>query len=194
MAMKKTKCRVVVAGASDKIFSLITDLLPPSEYDPALRVNDAGELRRTLISDDMDIVIINAPLPDEFGIDLALDLADSTMGVLLLVKNEIYDQVCYKVESNGVLTLGKPNTRQAVSSAIRIMTAISARLKKMDRKNKTLQEKMADIRTVYRAKWLLIENLNMTEKEAHYYIEKQSMDTRCSRREIAEGIIRTYDK
>ena len=194
MAMKKTKCRVVVAGASDKIFSLITDLLPPSEYDPALRVNDAGELRRTLISDDMDIVIINAPLPDEFGIDLALDLADSTMGVLLFVKNEIYDQVCYKVESNGVLTLGKPNTRQAVSSAIRIMTAISARLKKMDRKNKTLQEKMADIRTVNRAKWLLIENLNMTEKEAHYYIEKQSMDTRCSRREIAEGIIRTYDK
>ena len=194
MAMKKTKCRVVVAGASDKIFSLITDLLPPSEYDPALRVNDAGELRRTLISDDMDIVIINAPLPDEFGIDLALDLADSTMGVLLLVKNEIYDQVCYKVESNGVLTLSKPNTRQAVSSAIRIMTAISARLKKMDRKNKTLQEKMADIRTVNRAKWLLIENLNMTEKEAHYYIEKQSMDTRCSRREIAEGIIRTYDK
>lgn len=194
MAMKKPKCRVVVAGASDKIFSLITDLLPPSEYDPALRVNDAGELRRTLISDDMDIVIINAPLPDEFGIDLALDLADSTMGVLLLVKNEIYDQVCYKVESNGVLTLGKPNTRQAVSSAIRIMTAISARLKKMDRKNKTLQEKMADIRTVNRAKWLLIENLNMTEKEAHYYIEKQSMDTRCSRREIAEGIIRTYDK
>ena len=194
MAMKKTKCRVVVAGASDKIFSLITDLLPPSEYDPALRVNDAGELRRTLISDDMDIVIINAPLPDEFGIDLALDLADSTMGVLLLVKNEIYDQVCYKVESNGVLTLGKPNTRQAVSSAIRIMTAISARLKKMDRKNKTLQEKMTDIRTVNRAKWLLIDNLNMTEKEAHYYIEKQSMDTRCSRREIAEGIIRTYDK
>ena len=53
---------------------------------------------------------------------------------------------------------------------------------------------MADIRTVNRAKWLLIENLGMTEKDAHYYIEKQAMDTRMSRREVAVGIIRTYDK
>ena len=47
---------------------------------------------------------------------------------------------------------------------------------------------------VNRAKWLLIENLNMTEKDAHHYIEKQSMDTRFTRREIAENIVRTYDK
>ena len=71
---------------------------------------------------------------------------------------------------------------------------MSARLAKMERKNKTLQEKMADIRTVNRAKWLLIENLNMTERDAHYYIEKQAMDMRLSRHEVAENIIRTYDK
>ena len=34
---------------------------------------------------------------------------------------------------------------------------------------------------------------NMTEKDAHYYIEKQAMDTRLSKREVAEHIIRTYD-
>ena len=43
-------------------------------------------------------------------------------------------------------------------------------------------------------KWLLIENLKMSESDAHYYIEKQAMDTRLSRREVAQGIIRTYDK
>ena len=64
----------------------------------------------------------------------------------------------------------------------------------MEKKNKTLQEKMADIRVVNRAKWLLIEHLNMTERDSHYYIEKQAMDTRLSRREVAEHIIRTYDK
>ena len=56
-----------------------------------------------------------------------------------------------------------------------------------------MQEKMTDIRTINRAKWLLIENLNMSENDAHRYIEKQAMDTRSTRREVAEGIIRTYD-
>ncbi|UKI36573.1 MAG: ANTAR domain-containing protein [Clostridiales bacterium] len=31
---------------------------------------------------------------------------------------------------------------------------------------------MADIRVVNRAKWLLMEKLNLSEKDAHYYIEK----------------------
>lgn len=64
----------------------------------------------------------------------------------------------------------------------------------MDRRNRALQEKMTDIRTINRAKWLLIEQLRMTESEAHYYIERQAMDTRLSRREVAENIIRSYDQ
>ena len=32
----------------------------------------------------------------------------------------------------------------------------------------------------------------MSEEEAHRYIEKQSMDQRISKREVAESVIRTY--
>ena len=32
----------------------------------------------------------------------------------------------------------------------------------------------------------------MTEAEAHRYIEKQAMDLRLSRKEVAENIIHTY--
>lgn len=193
MAAGKMKYRVLVAGAGDKIYDYIVDSLPKSTYDPILKAGDAGEARRMLLSTPVDIVIINTPLTDEFGIDLAQDLADGTMGVLLLVKNEVYDQVCYKVEDSGVLTLAKPMTRQGFYNAVKLLTALSARLKKMEKRNQTLQEKMTDIRIVNRAKWLLIEHHHMTEKDAHYYIEKQAMDTRLSRREIAESIIRTYD-
>ena len=129
----------------------------------------------------------------EFSVNLALDLAESPMGVMLLVKSELYDQVCYKVEDSGVLTLGKPMTRQGFYSAVKLLSALSARLAKMEKKNRSLQEKMADIRVVNRAKWLLIERHRMTEEDAHYFIEKQSMDMRLSRREVAENIIRSYD-
>ena len=54
------------------------------------------------------------------------------------------------------------------------------------------EEKIDEIRLVNRAKWLLIECLSMTEADAHRYIEKQAMDLRLSKREVAENIIKTY--
>ncbi|MBS7337493.1 MAG: ANTAR domain-containing protein [Thermoguttaceae bacterium] len=47
------------------------------------------------------------------------------------------------------------------------------------------------MRIVNHAKLLLIEQLKMTEAEAHRYIEKQAMDRCVTRRVIAEGIIAT---
>lgn len=193
MATAKRKFRVLVAGSGDKIFDYISQTLPHSGYDPILKAEDAGEARRLLLDSPVDIVIINTPLSDDFGVELALDLAEGSTGVLLLVKNELYDQVCYKVEDSGVLTMGKPMTRQGFYSAVKLLSAMSARLSKMEKANRTLQEKMADIRVVNRAKWLLIEHHHMKEQDAHYFIEKQAMDTRMSRREVAENIIRTYD-
>ena len=193
MATEKRKYRVLVADSGDKIYDYISQSLPRSDYDPSLQAGDAGEARRMLLNAPVDIVIINTPLKDDFGTELALDLADGSAGVLLLVKNELYDQICYKVEDSGVLTLGKPTSRQGFYSAVKLLTAMTARLSKLEKANHTLQEKMADIRVVNRAKWLLIEHHHMKEQDAHYFIEKQAMDTRLSRREVAENIIRSYD-
>ena len=52
---------------------------------------------------------------------------------------------------------------------------------------------MEDIRLVNRAKLLLIEQLKMSESEAHRYIEKRAMDTCVKRRKVAEDIIKTYE-
>ncbi len=193
MATEKRKYRVLVADSGDKIYEYISQALPRGDYDPIVKAGDAGEVRRMMLDTPADIVIINTPLRDEFGTELAIDLAEGTAGVLLLVKNELYDQVCYKAEDSGVLTLGKPTSRQGFYSAVKLLTAMTARLSRLEKVNHTLQEKMADIRVVNRAKWLLIEHHHMKEQDAHYFIEKQAMDTRLSRREVAENIIRSYD-
>lgn len=193
MASAKNKYRILIAGANDKLCDFIAELLPKNDYEPILRADSAGTVRRRMLELAVDIVIINAPLQDEYGTQLALDLADQNVSVLMLVPAEVYDQICYKVEDEGVLTLSKPMSKQSFYTAVKLLTAIRGKLLKMDKKNKVLQEKMQDIRTVNRAKWLLIEHHRMTENEAHYYIEKQAMDTRLSRREVAENIIRSYD-
>ncbi len=193
MLPEKRRYRVLIVDSGDKIYDTISQLLPPDCYSPIDRAHNAGEVRRMLPDLQADIVIINAPLTDELGVDLALDLSETAAGVLLLVKNELYEQICYKVEDCGVLTVSKPVGRQGFYSAVKLLTAMTARLSKLEKANRTLQEKMADIRIVNRAKWLLMEHHHMKEQDAHYFIEKQAMDMRMPRRQVAENIIRSYD-
>lgn len=193
MVTGKRKYRVLVAGANDKLGESIAALLPKNEYEPPVFAASVGEIRRLSLESTMDLVVLNTPLKDEFGTRLALDLADYNIAVLLMVQGDVFDQVCYKVEDYGVLTLAKPVSRQSFYTAVKLLTAMRAKMLRMEKKNQALQEKMQDIRTINRAKWLLITNLQMTEDEAHYHIEKKAMNSRLSRREAAEEIIRTYD-
>lgn len=192
MIEEKKQHRVLVVSASDKLPEFLAELLPQNEFFPVLRVRSAGEARQQLSSAGIDLLIINTPLPDDFGVQLALDFYDRNMGILLLIKADIFEQITYRVERFGIFPLAKPNTRQAFSGAIHLLTAFLARLSVMEQKTQTLEEKMQEIRLINHAKWLLIDHMNMKEDEAHHYLEKQSMDLRLSRREVAEMIIRTY--
>ena len=193
MSKGKNTYRILLAGGNDRMCELLSELLPRSGYEPVLRVSSAGELRRKMLDLQVDIVIINAPLKDEFGTQAALDAAADNLAVMLLVPGETLEQITYQVEDEGIITLGKPVNKQIVYTAVKMLSALRAGLLRMEKKNRALQDKMTDIRTLNRAKWLLIEQHRMTEVQAHHYIEKQAMDMRLSSREVAESIIRTYD-
>ena len=110
----------------------------------------------------------------------------------LAQRNEVYEEVCDKVTEYGILTLPKPASKQMVAHTLNFMAGIRERLRKLENKSLSMEEKMKEIRLVNRAKWVLIDELKMSEADAHRYIEKQAMDRCVSRREIAEEIISTY--
>ena len=193
MVFQERTYRVLIVSASDSITNSIMPLLPMTDYWPVISVRSVSEARRKTVDCEFDIVLINAPLPDAVGMRLAIDICrNSGAGVLLLVKNDLFEEVYAKVVSYGVITLAKPTNMQMVSQNLRILCATRERMRQMEAKQATVEEKIEEIRLVNRAKWLLIESLHMTEPEAHRYIEKQSMDLRISKREVAENAIRTY--
>ena len=59
--------------------------------------------------------------------------------------------------------------------------------------NEKLRHIVEDMKIINRAKLLLITCLNMTEQEAHRYLEKQAMDMRMSKMQIAMQVIKTYE-
>lgn len=184
---------VLAVSASLKFVETLRTLLPEGRYGPVTVLHDAAAARRALAENSYDLVLINTPLPDEFGTRLALDACESSSaGVLLLVKAEHCPDIEAQVSAHGVLTLAKPTSPQLFAQTLRLLCITRERLRGMEKKAVTLQEKMEEIRLVNRAKWLLIEELKMTEQEAHRYIEKQAMDRCVTRRAVAEQILSIY--
>ena len=193
MVFQERTYSVLIVTASDTFANSVMPLLPMTDYWPVTTVHSVSEARRRVVDTEFDIVLINAPLPDDFGMRLAIDICtNSGAGVLLMVKNDLFNDIYAKVVGYGVITLSKPTNSQMVTQNLRILCATRERMRQMQARQATVEEKIEEIRLVNRAKWLLIECLSMTEPEAHRYIEKQSMDERISKREVAENIIKTY--
>lgn len=193
MELTEYRYATLLVSASQSFVKTLQSLLPPSVYAPILVRCDAASARRSLLENRFDLVIVNTPLPDEFGTALALDAcADSGAGVLLLVRSELFPQVNEQASPSGVLTLPKPLSQTLVSQSLTLLRGTRERLRRMEQKTATLEEKMQEIRLVNHAKWVLIEQLKMTEEQAHKYIEKQAMDRCITRRAVAENILSTY--
>lgn len=193
MVFSEQTYSVLVVSSMQKFNDALTPMLPGSEYYPVCYVNNLAAARREILVRSYDFVIINAPLPDDYGTRFAID-ACSKEGtvVLLLVRSDSYEEINAKVTPHGVFTLQKPTPVQTLQQGLKWMASARERLRKPESKATTIEEKMEEIRLINRAKWILIEQLKMTEPEAHRHIERQAMDRCTSRREIALGIIKTY--
>ena len=190
----KSTVSVLIVSSSKNAEEYLREILSGGQFAPVVTASSVSEAKRKQLENQFDIVIINTPLPDDFGIEFAEELCeDSSVGVMLFVKNELFEQVSCKVEDYGVLTFAKPGTRQTITQAIRLLAATHNRLAAFERKAVKLEAKMKEIRLINRAKWLLIDRFKMTEEEAHKYIEKAAMDNCVKRGEIAENIIRAYE-
>lgn len=193
MVFQEHTYSVLLVSSGDQFVKTIRELMPPTHFYPVNAVQSAGEARRMLLGTGADIVLINTPLPDEFGARLAMDLCErSDTAVLLVVKSERYEDVYARVTERGVLTLPKPTSTQLVRQSLRALCAVRERLRRVGEKQATVEEKIQEIRLVNRAKWALIQCLGMTEQAAHRYIEKRAMDERISRREAAMQVLSVY--
>lgn len=150
----------------------------------------AALARRCVLERYYDLVIVNAPLPDESGEECALDVAEKcSASVLLVAPQEVYEEVLDRVTDQGILVMAKPFPRGSMDKSIRFLFAVQNRMRRLERKVETAQEKMEELRLVSKAKLLLIEKKHMTEEEAHRMIGRQAMNSGVSRGRIAERIL-----
>jgi len=176
--------------SSDALYDIIKPLLF-SGYDYAA---SASEARRKFDHTEYDLTIINAPLTDEFGTELALDIAEKSLSaILILVKADLLEQVQEKVAVTGAFVVGKPINKHVLLQSIPFVLNSKQIIATLREQNKALKRKMDDVKVIERAKYCLIKHLGFDEKQAHRYIQKQAMDLRISPRTVADNILKTYE-
>ena len=191
MPLREHVYSILIVSASEKFNAALRPLLPESDYDPVRFAVSVSEAQRLVQERSFDLVLVNTPLPDDFGRRLAVDISRREDSVAaMLVRGELYDETYARVFAQGVFTIRKPVSPALLLQSLDWMRTARERLRAMEKRTVSLEDKMAEIRLVNRAKWTLIEKRHMTEADAHRYIEKQAMDRCITRRAVAERILR----
>ena len=179
---------VLLVTKDSKISSLVSAILIPPLFELSV-CQDFNEARRKCDERVFSIVLVD--FADGEGTDFAVDISENLSTILLFAPAEHFDEISFKVEGYGILTLASPFDQFYFYNMIKVAIAVQYKVKVLSSKATQLKEKMEEIRLVNRAKMLLMQNKNMSEQEAHRHLEKEAMDTGAKKTAVASLIINT---
>lgn len=184
---------LVVCGKAEFANEIIS-LMLSSGYDAAELVLSANEGRRKLNILEPALIIVNTPLPDEPGVEFVQDIAEKTdAGILVLARQEFLNELQFRLEKIGALILPKPISKTTLVQTSKFASDTRKSIQTLLSQRDSLQKRAQERPIIEKAKWLLVDKLNMTEAQAHRYIQKLAMDKRIQQIKVAEDIIAHYE-
>lgn len=181
-AQETAKYRLLAVDCCDELVDAIKSRALGGCISAVLRASASQDIPAIVAAQKPDAAVISG------GASAAVDAAErSSAAILLLTDDAALPRRCIRA---GVMT-AHPDELAAVLPSL---LATAERLRTLRDKTSSLQQRLDDSRIVARAKLLLISRLGMSEGDAHRYIEKTAMDSCLPRRDVAEGIIRTYEE
>ena len=150
------------------------------------------EAERKLAQLDPVLVVWQCDAPGLPALRQCVRLAESSEAVfLLLVRPGTYEAVWQFVQAAGICVMSWPAPQEVFRQTLRNLL-LKKSLRAMQEKTDQLQSQLQDMKRIQKAKSLLMNQLGMSEADAHRWIEKAAMDRCVKKREIAETIIRMY--
>jgi response regulator NasT len=186
--------RILLASGSEKAGEVITNLLKQLNFENILTTNNSQDIYKLVKNYEFSLIIINSPLNDEFGKDLAIFLAENyDCGIVFICKQELFTEMSDILSPHGIGMVLNPLNKIVFEQAVKLSLATYNRLLSLRLENQKLQAKLEEIKIVNRAKFVLMQYLKLTEPQAHRYIEKNAMDRRLSKFQVAENVLKTYE-
>lgn len=182
--------RVVIADDDPIIRMDLREMLNGLGYmvigeagDGQSAVNQARELRP-------DLVIMDIRMPEMDGIEAARTLTSEDIAPVLLLTAYSEPELVQRATQAGVIGyLVKPFREAQLGPAIDVTLSRFREFRQLRTELGNTREALEARKVIERAKGLLMERYNLSESDAFRRIQKRSMDTRKSMREVADAIL-----
>lgn len=184
---------LIISSSAEKTAEL-EQLLKGECSGKILYFSSGSEVRRYMQTEaDIELAVVSSPLSDEFGHDLALLLSETANGVILICSGDISDEIAQYTDDSGIYVIPRPLSHEIFSDTVNEIISADGNASGNKKESAEILSKIEEIRLINRAKATLMKYLKFTEPQAHRYIEKQAMNSRRTRREMALHILSSYD-
>lgn len=171
--------------------------LEPLLLQAGLEVTAASTMvqaRKLLLDVDFSLVIIETPLSDGSGREMAIMAANNPgLDVILFAAASQVESLSYSLERYGIHVLGRNASAQEISALLRILKVSQVRIARLEEKNARLLKRLSEERVLCEAKCILALKAGLDEQSAHHYLEKKAMDERISLTDAARIVRREED-
>ncbi len=186
--------RVVIADDESIIRMDLKEMLTGLGY---LVVGEAGDgLSAVNLGRELkpDLVIMDIKMPDLDGIAAAKILTEERIAPVLLLTAFSQTELVEGAKEAGVVGyIVKPFRESELVPAIEIALSRFKEFRVLEKEAQGLRDTLETRKLVERAKGILMDTQELKEAEAFRKIQKLSMNTRKSMREIAEAILLAHE-
>lgn len=176
--------KIIVANPSAAERKVMVEILRKAGHQVVAETSDMGNTFRKARSLFCDLVIVDSELEGGTGLKTATIIEEDQLAAVLLLVNSDNDP--YAKRFHYLIKPVRDYTLiPAVESALlfwRRQSELQAQIRRLEDKLET--RKMAD-----KAKGILMDKLNLSENEAHRFIQKEAMQRGATLRQVAAEVI-----
>jgi response regulator NasT len=192
--MNAMSTRVIIGSSNEKIIKQLSLFLIENGLSVIGEATSGHDLLRKVHTVYPDLAIVDYKLKGMNGHELSeIIIGERLCPVIALISHGEIEHFINLSQEPTFVPLIKPCSKQMLMGTVDLLVKTSKSIELLEKQLDHLKTKTNTDAVIEKAKQLLIENMNLTEEEAHRRIQKQSMDKGISKIKIAEAIILMYD-
>ena len=189
-AKRLSQTSVVIADDDPIIRMDLREMLAGMGYNVTGEAGDGRAAIDLARKGTPDLVIMDIRMPELDGIEAARILTTEKIAPVLLLTAYSEPDLVQRAAQAGVIGyLVKPFREAQLGPAIEVTLARFREFEQMHKELGDIKEALEARKVVERAKGILMSRSGLSEPEAFRRIQKHSMDTRKTMREVAEAIV-----
>lgn len=175
-----------VIAAPEATAEKLCGIFAQAQLAPERVCHAGGEVLAAAQQKGSLLLLTTWKLADMSGEELAGELGDAAQVLMIAPKD-------YEEGGSGAMILHNPVSQDALVQSVLTMAHCRAQIDALQAKVEKLSRTLEERKIIERAKGRLMDQLHLSESEAHYRIQKKSMDTGRRIAEIAQDILAGED-